>query len=42
MDRYFLQYGRQFCYEKNISMARGKPQQKEMNAEIKSNIMYAI
>jgi hypothetical protein len=26
------QYGRQFCYRENLSMARGKPQQTEMTA----------
>jgi hypothetical protein len=30
------------CYEENISMARGKPQQMKMTAEIKSNPRYAI
>jgi hypothetical protein len=30
------------CYEENLSMARGKPQQTEMNAKINSNIRYAI
>jgi hypothetical protein len=30
------------CYEENLSMARGKPQQTEMTAEINSNLRYAI
>jgi hypothetical protein len=30
------------CYEENISMARGKPQQMKMTAEIKSTLKYAI
>ena len=30
------------CYEENISMARGKPKQTEMSAEINSNIKYVI
>jgi hypothetical protein len=30
------------CYEENLSMARGKPQQTEMTAEINSNLKYAI
>ena len=29
-------------YEENISMARGKPQKKEMTAEINSNLRYDI
>jgi hypothetical protein len=31
--RFIPQYGRQFCYEENLSMARGKPQQREMTKE---------
>jgi hypothetical protein len=30
------------CYEENLSMVRGKPQQMEMTAEINSNLKYAI
>jgi hypothetical protein len=30
--RFYPQYGRQFYYEENLSMAWGKPQQKEMIA----------
>jgi hypothetical protein len=30
------------CYEENLSMARGKPQQTEMTAEINSILKYAI
>jgi hypothetical protein len=30
------------CYEENISMARGKPQQMEMTAEINSILKYDI
>jgi hypothetical protein len=40
--RFNPQYGRQFCYEENHSMAWGKPQQMEMTAEINSNLKYAI
>jgi hypothetical protein len=39
---FFPQYGRQFCYEEKHYMAWGKPQQTEMNAEINSNLKYAI
>jgi hypothetical protein len=40
--RSYPRYGRQFCYEENISMERGKPQQMEMTTEINSNPRYAI
>ena len=39
---FYPQYGRQFCYEENLSMARGKPQQMEMIAEINSILKYTI
>jgi hypothetical protein len=30
------------CYEENIFLARGKPQQMKMTVEINSNLKYAI
>jgi hypothetical protein len=39
---FYPQYGHQFCYEENLSMARGKPQQTEMTAEINSILKYVI
>jgi hypothetical protein len=38
----FPSNGRQFCYEENLSMAWGKPQQMKMTVEINSNLKYAI
>jgi hypothetical protein len=39
---YFSTTKVEYCYEENLSMARGKPQQMEMTAEINSNLRYAI
>ena len=39
--RFYPQYGRQFCYKENHSMAWGKPQQTEITVEINSNLNYA-
>jgi hypothetical protein len=36
------QWSHQFCYEENLSMARGKPQQMERHPKINSNLKYAI
>jgi hypothetical protein len=37
-----IRFLKKICYEENLSMARGKPQQKEMTAEINSILKYAI